>query len=239
MGRHLFRVEPEAHGESLLAADDDGGDAANGLEAALDLHFRQRRQLEGRIAFAVHADPDHGHGVGILLGDDRFVDAVGQASAHPGNAVAHILRRQIDVARQIELDGDVADLLATLARQGFDPFDVVDRLFETFGHFRFDHRGIRSRINRGDADNRRVDVRQFAHGQAGEADDPKKDQRQIHHRGEDRPFDADAGNRHAGLRFGRGTIGRRGARLIGRGNLNGRTGAALLDPFRYDHFAIL
>ena len=166
MGGHFLRIEPEPHGETLFAGDPYPRDALDRLQAVLDLGFGEPRQFEGRVPRAVQAEPNDGERVGVLLGNDRFFDVVGQTAAHARDAVADVLRAQVDVAREIELDGDVADLLAALAGERLDPFDVVDLLLEPFADFGFDDRRVGAGINGRHADNRRIDVRQLAHRQA-------------------------------------------------------------------------
>ena len=165
-GRHFFRIEPEPHGEALFAGDPNAGNAFDGLEAVLDLRLGQARQFERRVARAVQPEPDDGESVGVLLGDDRLFDVVGQQAAHARDAVTHVLRAQVDVAREVELDGDAADLLTALAGERLDAFDVIDLLLQPLGDFRFDDGRVRAGINGRHADNRRIDVRQLAHRQA-------------------------------------------------------------------------
>jgi hypothetical protein len=151
---HFFGIEPETHGETLLAADDDRRDTWHALEARLDLTFGHGRELQGRIPIAVQGDPDDRLRVGILFGDDRLADILGQVAAHPGDTIPHVLRRNVDVAREVELDGDAADAFAAFAAKRLDAFDVVDCLFEPFRDFGLHHLGVGAGINGGDGDNR-------------------------------------------------------------------------------------
>ena len=165
-GRHFFRIEPEPHGEALFAGDPDAGDALDDLEAVLDLHFGKASEFERRVARAVQTEPDNRECVRFLLGNDGLANVQRQVAAHARDAVAHVLRAQVDVTREIELDGDAADLLAALAGERLDPFDVVDLFLQPLGDFGFDDGRVRAGINGRHADNRRIDVRQLAHRQA-------------------------------------------------------------------------
>ena len=165
-GRHFFRIEPEPHGEALFAGDPDAGDALDDLEAVLDLHFGKASEFERRVARAVQPEPDNGEGVRFLLGNDGLANVQRQVAAHARDAVAHVLRAQVNGAREIELDGDAADLLTALAGEGLNAFDVVDLLFEPLGNFGFDHLRVGARKDRGDGNNGRINVRQLAHRQA-------------------------------------------------------------------------
>ena len=196
MGGHFLRIEPEPHGETLFAGDPYPRDALDRLQAVLDLGFGEPRQFEGRVPRAVQAEPNDGERVGVLLGNDRFFDVVGQTAAHARDAVADVLRAQVDVAREIELDGDVADLLAALAGEGLDPFDVVDLFLQPLGNLGFDDGRVRAGINGRHADDRRIDVRQLAHRQARQSDEAEENEREAHHRGEDRTLDAEARQGH-------------------------------------------
>src|SRR5205814_2038740 len=108
--------------------------------------------LFGRLEFAAGLD---GH-----LAVEVLNAAAGQLD------ILLVLRAQVNGAREIELDGDAADLLAALAGEGLYSFDIVDLLFEPLGDFGFDHLRVGARKDRGDGNNGRINVRQLAHRQA-------------------------------------------------------------------------
>jgi hypothetical protein len=193
VGRHAVGVEPDADGEALLAADDDGADALHGLQAFLHHVLGDRGEFQGGVPLAEQGDPHDGIGVRILLGDHRFLDVIRQGAAHARHPVAHVLRGRLDFAREVELDGDAADLFPAFAGQLLDALDAVDGLFQLLGDFRLHHGCVGARVDGDDADHRRVDVGQFPHGQAGQGHQPEQDQGQIHHGGQDRPLDAEFG----------------------------------------------
>ena len=203
---HACGVEPEAHGEAFLAADDDGGDAGDGLEAGLDDAFGDGAELERGMARAVHGDPEDGLGVRVLLGHDGLEDVVGKGAADAADAVANVLGGEVDLAGELELDGDVGDLLAGLGGEGADALDVVDGFLKALRDLGLDDLGVGAGIDGGDGDDGRVDVRQLADGQSAKGDEAEEHEREVEHRGQDGALDGDAAEEH-GMRVGEGGLG--------------------------------
>ncbi|MFM1944831.1 MAG: hypothetical protein RI897_3813 [Verrucomicrobiota bacterium] len=135
-------------------------------------------------------------GIGLLFRDDGFEDIVGEEATDAGDAVADVLGGEVDIAGEVEFDGDITDLFAAGAGEGFDAFDIIDGFFESFCDFGFDDLGIGAGVDCGDVDDRGVDIGQFADGEATEADDTEQDEREAHHGGEHGPADADIGEHH-------------------------------------------
>ena len=95
--------------------------ATPGSLARRSLEQRSRRACESCdlvVLLAGEREPHHGLRVGVALGDDRLLDLVGQLVARARHAVAHVVGRGLDVAAELELDGDLRDLLA--AQRGHD-----------------------------------------------------------------------------------------------------------------------
>ena len=196
MGSHFFRVQPQANGKALFASNENGGNSFNGLEAILDLLLREIGHFKRRESIAAHPDPHDRARIGILLGNHGLIDVLRKATPDTGNAIPHILGCDIDVTGEIELDGDVADLFATLTGQGLDAGHIVDDFFQTLGDFGFDHRGVGSGVDGGNVDNGRINVREFADWQATQADGPKEHECQAHHGGQHRSLNAQFGKPH-------------------------------------------
>ena len=85
------------------------------MHPRFDLVLGQSRQFDRRVAVAVERAPDNRLGVGILFGNDRLSDVLRQLAADARDAVTHILRRDVNIARKIELDADRADTFTALA----------------------------------------------------------------------------------------------------------------------------
>src|ERR1043166_2624529 len=111
MSSHFLCIEPEAHCESLLTTDEHRRDPLHCLQTILDLSFCECREFQRRLTLAVHAHPNHRLGVRFLLRHDWLLDCLRQLAAHSRHAVTNILRRLIDIASEIELNRDAADLL--------------------------------------------------------------------------------------------------------------------------------
>ena len=190
-GGHPGRVQPDAHGGAFLAAEVDAPDPGHHLKPVPDLAFRQVGEFEGGAAFAEEGDPHDLLGVGVLLGDDGFLDVVGQLVADATDPVADVLGADVDAVVQLKLDGDDADLLAGFAAEDLDARDIVDFLLERFGDIGLDECGIGPGIHGGDGDNRRIDVGKLADGQPGKGDDSDESQGQVEHQGGDGPPDAE------------------------------------------------
>ncbi len=132
----------------------------------------------------------------------------GQLAAHARDAVAHVVGGFVDVAAQVELDRDARHLLLRGRGDELDALDGRELLFEHVGDLGLDHLGAGAAVDRGDRDDRRVDVRVLAHRQEREREQAEQQQRQAHHRGEDRPLDRDLAELHwslglVGVRMGR------------------------------------
>src|SRR5690606_19723588 len=120
---HGVAVQPDAHRVALATAQLHPG------------HAVQRRQPVDHVAVGVvgqlhrvhhggaHVEPDDDVCVGLDLGDLRRIGLVGQAVHHPADAVAHVVGRGLDVAGEVELDGDVGAAVAALRLDGADALD--------------------------------------------------------------------------------------------------------------------
>jgi hypothetical protein len=92
VGGQPVGVEPDAHRVLALAEDRHVGHARNRLQPWLDDAVDDVGDLQRRHRFAGECDPDHREGIGLDLGDDRFVGSVGQPPSHARDPIAHIGR---------------------------------------------------------------------------------------------------------------------------------------------------
>jgi hypothetical protein len=111
IGRELVRVEPEAHGVAALTADEDRADAGNGLDPLFGDPVHHIGEFGAREAVGGEGEPEHRLCIGLLLGDDRLVDLLGQVVTGAADAVAHVVGGLVGVAVEVELDGDARDFL--------------------------------------------------------------------------------------------------------------------------------
>jgi hypothetical protein len=112
------------------------------------------------VLLAGERDPHDGLRVGIALGDDRLVDLFGELVARAGHAVAHVVRSRLDVLAELELDGDLRDLLAAQRGHDLHALDAVHLVFEDVGDRRLDDFRRSARKHGRDGHDRRVDRRQ-------------------------------------------------------------------------------
>ena len=190
LGRQTERSEPvaieiDAHRVLAFAADLHIGHAGQGLQTRLDDAVGVIRNRERRYRLAREREPDDGIGVGLDLGDHRLVDVVGQTRAHARHPVAHIGRRTIDIARELEAHRDLARFIARSRGQGLDAFDARERILERLGDLAFDDLGRSAAVIGADIDHRLVDLRIFAHRQT-----------RVRHRANQRDDERQHGRKH-------------------------------------------
>src|SRR5205814_578779 len=106
---------------------------------------------------------------------------------HGHAAVGHPLGIQPDAHRVAPPAAD---------EDGAHAGDVLEALLEDVRDLRVDDAGARAAIERGDRDDRRIDVGVFANREAAEPDHPEDDDREAHHRREYRPLDRDFAEFH-------------------------------------------
>ena len=135
-------------------------------------------------------------GIGILFGDDRFLDVVGEFVANAADPVTDILGSGIDIMIEFEFDNDSADLFTRFAAENFDSGNVVQFLFQGLCYVGFDQFRVGPGVDGGDGDNGGINVGKFADGKAGEGYDADDHEGQVEHDGGDRPPNAELGERH-------------------------------------------
>ena len=141
-----LRIEPHAHGVLPLAADLHGADALDALQPLGEHVVGDVGQLERAEVLAGEREPDDRLRVHVLLRHDRLVDAGRQVAAHARHAVAHVVRGLVDVAIEIELDGDVGGLLLRGGGERLDALDGGELLLEHVGDLGLDHLRVRAAV---------------------------------------------------------------------------------------------
>ena len=123
--RQLGGREPDPHREAALAEDPRLAHAGQRLQPALHQPVADVGELEQVVVLAREREPEERLRVGVLLGHDRLLHVLRQPPADPGHLVADVLGGGLDVAVEVELEGDVAELLAARAGQGASPSTVL------------------------------------------------------------------------------------------------------------------
>jgi hypothetical protein len=195
--RHQFLgIEPDPHGVAPLAVDGGLAHARQALQARLHDALADVGELQQGQTRRLERHEDERLCVGLLLGDDGLLDVLRQPAAHARDPVAHVLRRVVHVALEVELDGDVAELLGAGAGEGADARHRAELLLQDVRDGRFDHLGIGTGQQRLHRDDRRIDVRELADRELAVADDAEQDERGAHHGGQHRPLDGKIGELH-------------------------------------------
>ena len=88
---------------------------------------------EGIVAVARERDRQDRRLVDVRLGDGRRVGIPRQIPNHGGHAVAHVLRRRVNVPIQVERDDDERGAGTVDGAQFLDAFDRVEDLFNGLG----------------------------------------------------------------------------------------------------------
>ena len=197
--RHAVGIEPYPHGIAALAADDDRGDAGQGLQLVGHHAVGVVGDFQRRLAVARESQPDDGLGVGFDLGHHRVFRLAGQLAAHPRHAVAGVVGCGFGVARLDELHRDLADFLAAHRFDGADALDAGQRILQRLGDLALHHLGGGAGIDRAHRYHRRVDIGVFAHRQAVEGDQADQDDEQAHHGGQHRAADGNIGEDHGSV----------------------------------------
>ncbi|MND99569.1 hypothetical protein D3C80_919560 [compost metagenome] len=183
--RHGPGVQPDAHGVALLAEDIHLSHAGHGGEAVDQIAAGVVGQLQPVHGGGAQEHDDDRRAVGIGLRHFRRIGLVRQAAQHARDAVAHIVGRVVDVAIQRELDVHVRSAVAAGGVDALNALDAGDLLLDRLGDPALDHLGRSAGVAGADRNHRRIDVRQFAHGQEEEGRQPDHAQDDGRHRRKD------------------------------------------------------
>ena len=194
--RQGLPVEPDAQGEGLAAADPDPGHAVDDREAVHQIAAGEVADLRDGQAVAGQVEPEDDVLIGVHLLDLRRLGLFRQIVDHPRHPVAHVIGGGIDVAADVELDGDVG---APVLAQGFDVVDALHPrhpILDEAGDAGLHHVGGGAGVAGLHRDHRRVDIRVFPQGQPVEGQQAEGDEQQGNDRGQDRALDGDIGEDH-------------------------------------------
>ena len=201
---HAHRVVPDPDRAVAVAVELHVAHARHGLELGLD-HVADVVGDEGGRTVARQGQPDDGLVFGVVLGDDGRIDAAGQAPAGLGDLGLDVLERGVDVAVEVELDGDAGRALARGRGDLLHPLDRGHRVLDGVHDVRLHDLGRRPLVGHGDVDHREVDVGVLADAEAledaagaGEAEGPEADEGEHQDPGEDVVADRDVREGHPG-----------------------------------------
>ena len=175
------RVNPQAHRRTLFAPDSHFRNTVDGLQTFLDKVVRQFRNFH-RVKPIAH-ETHHQNRVVIAVGlvHSRFIDIVWEPAAHAAHTVADFVRRRFKVHACFEFNIDERKSVAARRGQRLDSGRTVDRSFQNFGHFGFDHGSVCTRVRSTHLNQRIVHIRIFAHAQVRRAKGAKQDDDERHH----------------------------------------------------------
>ena len=132
VGAELFNVHGHLHRAGARSGQADRADIRHGLEALLDELVRDVTDLL-QVARRGDTDRDDGDGVEVELVNDRRVGVRWQTGENGIHLVAHVLRREVAIAFQQKLDGDLRNALGCDAAQFINALNRVDDFLQGFG----------------------------------------------------------------------------------------------------------
>src|SRR5690606_8974512 len=150
---------------------------------------------EGHLA-AGQAEVLDRAGVAVRLGDLRRIHFVREPARHPGNLVADVIRRLVDVAAHGKLDGDVGTAVTAAGVDRGNTLDTVDLILDELGDLGFDNLRRGPGIAGADGHDGRAGVGILAQRQLHEGERPENHQHQTDHGGEYGTFYGNIGKYH-------------------------------------------
>ena len=127
-------IDPQPHGERLVAPDVDPADPGDGLQALGEELVGEALELEQRAAVAADRDLDDRRLVVVRLRDRRRVDVGGEVPHRPRHPVADVVGRVVDIPVQLEFQDDAGTAVQALGTHGLDSLEsgqpVLDQLRE-------------------------------------------------------------------------------------------------------------
>src|SRR5690606_20154600 len=117
---------------------------------------------------------------------------------HARDAIANVVRGTVDVPIEAELDGDARALVLTRGGDLFDPLEAGDAIFDHLSDLRLDDGCRRASIHRIDADDRGLNVRDFAYREASRGHQADDREQQTHDHREHGPANRDFRDDHVG-----------------------------------------
>ena len=194
--RHSHRVEPHPHGVAPLSADDRPRHAGQQLQRGADDPVGDVGQIDGGVVGALHVEPHDRPAVRSGLAHDRPPGRVRQAVEGALDDVGHVGGGDVDVAPCGELHVDRAHAEGAPGLDAADSLDAVHHPLERLGDGGLHGLRAGARIDRGDRDQRVVDVGVLADGQGEEGHRSGHHDEQAHHGGQHRPLDRELRDPH-------------------------------------------
>ncbi len=178
------RVDPDVHLARRAAQHAHLADARRAFDAATDRPIGELGDLAHR---PIRLDDDHHdrRRVAVDLADRRRLDAFGKIAEDVVDAVTHLLRRDVDVLVELELDHHARDTLCRDRAELLDTGDGVDRLLDGVRDVGLYLLGRSARVDRRDRHHREVDLREAVEPELFVADDADQEDREDDHRRED------------------------------------------------------
>ena len=194
----LYRVQPQAHGEYLVAEYLCFGHARQGRQFRLD----DPRQIVGnlRVAqlLAIETDVHQGRGVSRLLAQDRVFGILGQAVLDLIGLGQQFGEQAIAVRADARVDRDHREVLATDRRHVVDALGAGQALLHRLGDVALDGLGVSPWIGRGDGNQGIFHLRVLAQRQLAPGLKAQQYDQQADHGGEHRAADERVGKSHGG-----------------------------------------
>src|SRR5690606_5726844 len=137
----LLAVEPDAHGRIAAAVDLNTGNAADGAQAVHQITFGIIGNFKQAVPVARHVQEHDRHGVRVHLVDFRRISVFRQVVEHAVHAIAHVVGGVVDIAGDVELDGDVRAAVTAAGGDRLDPLNARDLALDHLSDAALDHGG--------------------------------------------------------------------------------------------------
>ena len=190
VGGQSFGIDPDIDRAIEPADDIDLADAARAFQLHLDDLIGVFGQFTNR-PLARECNRDYRSAVVIKFRDNRRLGIRRQIADNCSDTIAHVLRRGIDVAVEIEGREHDRTSLHRHRAQVVDTIDGVNDFFDLLRDERLHLFRRRARKLGAHADGGQIDGRKAIHAELEIARRTDHDQRQDDHRGEDRTADTD------------------------------------------------
>jgi hypothetical protein len=137
--RERVAIEPDAHRVIESAAHLHAGHAVDHREAVGDEAVGVIGELQPVHAVADQVEPQHHASRRVLLADVRRIGFRGQLVQCAADAIAHVVRRIVDVALERELELYQRHAVLAARADGFQSRDAGDAFLERLRDARFHH----------------------------------------------------------------------------------------------------
>ncbi len=196
---HLHWVQPQAHGEHLVAEDLRLGDTGQGRQLGLD----HPRQVVGDLRvvhlLAVEADVHQRRGIRGLLLQHRVLGVRRQLALHFVGLGQQLGDQAIGIGADPRVDGDGRIVLPAHRGHVVDAFGAGQALLQRLGDVALDGFRVGSGVERGHRDQRVLHLRILADHQLAEGLHAEQDDQQADHARQDRTTDERIGKSHVSV----------------------------------------